>query len=84
MTIVGTDGYIYGSGFIGGEEHATIFMDYGGEATVMKIDPDNGDETWTHSNPNTAYALAVVEASDGHLYYGSAVHDEDLNTDKAQ
>jgi hypothetical protein len=82
MTIVGSDGYIYGSGFIRGEEHQTIFMDYGGEATVMKIDPDNGDEIWTHSNPNTAYALALVEASDGHLYYGSAVHDEDLTLTK--
>jgi hypothetical protein len=82
MTIVGSDGYIYGSGFIRGEEEHTIFMDYGGEATVMKIDPDNGDEIWTHSNPNTAYALALVEASDGHLYYGSAVHDEDLTLTK--
>ncbi len=82
MTIVGSDGYIYGSGFIRGEEQQTIFMDYGGEATVMKIDPDNGDEIWTHSNPNTAYALALVEASDGHLYYGSAVHDEDLTLTK--
>jgi len=82
MTIVGSDGYIYGAGFIRGEEHATIFMDYGGEAAVMKIDPVNGDEIWTHSNPNTAYALALVEASDGHLYYGSAVHDEDLTLTK--
>jgi len=82
MTIVGSDGYIYGAGFIRGEEHQTIFMDYGGEAAVMKIDPANGDEIWTHSNPNTAYALALVEASDGHLYYGSAVHDEDLTLTK--
>jgi hypothetical protein len=82
MTIVGSDGYIYGSGFIRGEEQATIFMDYGGEATVMKIDPATGDEIWTHSNSNTAYALAVVEASDGHLYYGSAVYDEGLTLTK--
>lgn len=82
MTIVGSDGYIYGSGFIRGEEQQTIFMDYGGEATVMKIDPDNGEEIWTHSNPNTAYALALVESSDGYLYYGSAVHDEDLTLTK--
>ena len=82
MTIVGSDGYIYGAGLIRGEEQGTIFMDYGGEAAVMKIDPDNGDEIWTHSNPNTAYALALVEASDGHLYYGSAVHDEDLTLTK--
>jgi hypothetical protein len=68
--------------FIRGEERQFIFMDYGGEATVMKIDPDNGDEIWTHSNPNTAYALALVEASDGHLYYGSGVHGEDLTLTK--
>jgi len=82
MTIVGSDGYIYGAGLIRGEEQGTIFMDYGGEAAVMKIDPDNGEEFWTHSNPNTAYALALVEASDGHLYYGSAVHDEGLTLTK--
>jgi len=82
MTIVGSDGYIYGAGLIRGEERGTIFMDYGGEAAVMKIDPDNGEEIWTHSNPNSVYALALVEASDGHLYYGSAVYDEDLTLTK--
>jgi len=82
MTIVGSDGYIYGSGFIGGDEPGTIFMVYGGAAAVMKIDPDNGDEVWTHSNPKTAYALAVVEASDGHMYYGSGAWDEDLSLTK--
>jgi hypothetical protein len=78
MTIVGSDGYIYGAGLIGGDEEGSIFMAYGGEATVMKIDPASGNEIWTHSNPNTAYALALVEASDGHLYYGSSVYDENL------
>jgi hypothetical protein len=82
MTIIGSDGYIYGAGFIGGDEPGTIFMVYGGDATIMKIDPENGDEIWTHVNPNTAYALAVVEASDGHLYYGSSVYDEDLTLTK--
>jgi hypothetical protein len=82
MTIVGSDGYIYGAGFIGGDEQGTIFMVYGGEAAIMKIDPDNGDEIWTHSNPNTAYALAVVEASDGMLYYGGKPWDEDLTLTK--
>jgi hypothetical protein len=82
MTIVGSGGYIYGAGLIRGEEQGTIFMDYGGEAAVMKIDPVRGEEIWTHSNPNTAYALALVEASDGHLYYGSAVHREDLTLTK--
>ena len=82
MTIVGTDGYIYGAGLIGGEERGSIFMAYGGEAAIMKIDPTNGDEIWTHSNPNTAYALALVEASDGNLYYGSSVNREGLTLTK--
>ena len=82
MTIVGSDGYIYGAGFIGGDEPGTIFMVYAGKAAIMKIDPENGDEVWTHSNPNTDYALAVVEASDGHLYYGSKEWDEDLTLTK--
>lgn len=82
MTLVGSDGYIYGAGLIGGDEKASIFMSYGGEAAIMKIDPNNGDEVWTHSNPNTAYALAVVEASDGNLYYGSTEYDEDLTLTK--
>jgi hypothetical protein len=82
MTIVGSDGYIYGAGLIGGAEQGTIFMAYGGEATIMKIDPDNGKEIWTHSNPNTAYALAVVEASDGNLYYGSSQQGKDLTLTK--
>jgi len=82
MTIVGSDGYIYGAGLIGGVDKGTIFMTFGGEAAVMKIDPENGDEIWTHSNPNTAYALAVVEASDGNLYYGSSVYEDDLTLTK--
>jgi len=82
MTIVGADGYIYAAGFIGGDEPGTIFMVYGGEAAIMKIDPDNGNEIWTHSNPNTSYALAVVEDSDGNLYYGSSIHEEDLTLTK--
>ncbi len=82
MTIVGSDGYIYGAGLIGGDEQGSIFMAYGGEAAIMKIDPNNGDEIWTHSNPKAVYALAVVEASDGNLYYGSTLWDEDLTLTK--
>jgi len=80
MTIVGSDGYIYGAGFtgfIGGEEGGTIFVVGGGKAMVMKIDPGNGNEIWTHTNPNAEYALAVVEATDGNLYYGSSTKYED-------
>ena len=82
MTIVGSDGYIYGAGFIEGDEPGSIFIIYAGMAMVMKIDPGNGDEIWTHSNPNSDYALAVVEASDGNLYYGGTEFDEDLTLTK--
>jgi hypothetical protein len=82
MTIVGSDGYIYGAGFIEGDEPGSIFIVYAGKAMVMKIDPGNGDEIWTHSNPNSDYALAVVEASDGNLYYGGTEFDEDLTLTK--
>ena len=82
MTIVGSDGYIYGAGFIGGDEPGTIFMLFGGEATVMKIDPRNGNEIWTHSNPGSAYALAVVEASNGNLYYGGKPRNKNLTLTK--
>ncbi len=82
MTIIGSDGYIYGAGLIGGAEQGSIFMTYGGEAAIMKIDPDDGNEIWTHSNPNSAYALALVEASDGNFYYGSSEHEKGLTLTK--
>ena len=37
---------------------------------LMKIDPINGNEIWTHENFNSEYALAVVESDFGNMYYG--------------
>ncbi|MCH2043317.1 MAG: T9SS type A sorting domain-containing protein [Saprospiraceae bacterium] len=82
MTLVGSDGFIYGSGFVNGDEAATIFVVYGGQAMVMKINPSNGNEVWTHTNSATAYALAVVQSSAGDLYYGSKVFDSNLTLTK--
>ncbi len=82
MTTIGDDGFIYGAGFVGGDEPATVFIVYAGQAMVMKIDPETGDEVWTHTNSQTEYAMAVVQDSNGDLYYGSKNYDEDLTLTK--
>jgi len=82
MTIIGSDGYIYGAGFIGGDEPGTIFIVYAGKAMLMKIDPASGDEIWTHENLNSEYALAVVESNDGSMYYGGILYDDNLKLTK--
>ena len=68
MTIIGSDGYIYASGFIGGDEAGTIFIVYAGQSVVMKIDPSDGSEIWTDINPNSEYSIALVESSDDYIY----------------
>ena len=80
--IVGSDGYIYASGFIGGDEGGTIFIVYGGQAMLMKIDPSNGQEIWTHTNDNSEYAVALVESNENEFYYGGALYDENLKLTK--
>lgn len=80
MTIVGSDNYIYGSGFVQGGDNETIFMVYGGKAMIIKIDPSDGSEIWTTLNANSEYALAVVESSSGDLYYGGFSSKSDLLT----
>lgn len=82
MTIIGSDGFIYGAGFVGGDEAGTIFVVYAGQAMLMKIDPTTGNEVWTHNNPSAEYALAVVQDSNSDLYYGSAVYDANLKLTK--
>tara|TARA_B100000242_G_scaffold25367_2_gene15395 strand:+ start:1720 stop:3003 length:1284 start_codon:yes stop_codon:yes gene_type:complete len=81
-TIVGSDGYIYGSGFVGGDESNTIFVVYGGSAMVIKVNPDNGNEVWTHINDQTEYAMSMVESSNGSFFYGSTNYDENLTLTK--
>ena len=82
MTIIGSDGFIYGAGFIGADEPGTIFVVYGGSAMLMKIDPATGNEIWTHTNTEVEYALSVVQASDDYLYYVSALYDGNLSLSK--
>ena len=82
MTIIGSDGFIYGAGFIGADEPGTIFVVYGGYAMLMKIDPATGNEIWTHTNTEVEYALSVVQASDDYLYYVSALYDGNLSLSK--
>ena len=82
MTIVGDDGYIYGSGFVQGDEPNTIFVVYGGKGMIIKINPINGNEVWTSINEDVEYALSLVQASNNFLYYGSALYDENLSLSK--
>ena len=72
MTIIGSDGYIYAAGFIGGDEAGTIFIVYAGQSVVMKIDPSDGSEIWTDINPNSEYSIALVESSDDYIYSAAA------------
>ena len=81
---VGNDGYIYGSGFIGGDEPNTIFVVYGGSAMLIKVNPNNGNEIWTHVNSATEYAMAAVESSNGDFFYGSTNYDQNLTLTKIQ
>ena len=81
-TIVGSDGYIYGAGFIGGDESDTIFIVYGGNAMTIKVNPSNGQEIWTSINNQTEYAVSIVESSNGNLYYGSTNYEDNLTLTK--
>ena len=81
-TIIANDGYIYGSGFIGGDEPDTIFIVYGGNAMVIKVNPLNGQEIWTAINSQTEYAVSIVESSNGNLFYGSTNYEGNLTLTK--
>ena len=81
-SIVGNDGYIYGAGFIGGDESDTIFIVYGGSAMTIKVNPSNGQEIWTAINSQTEYAVSIVESSNGDLYYGSTNYEGELTLTK--
>lgn len=82
MTCIGSDGFIYGAGFVNGDESDTIFVVYAGSAMIIKVDPNNGDEVWTHINNETEYALACVESSDNYIYYGGVEYEEGLSITK--
>ena len=82
MTIVGSDGYIYASGFVRGDEAGTIFIVYAGQAVVMKVDPTDGSEIWTDINPNSEYSVALVEATNDYIYSAGTRWAEDLSITK--
>ncbi len=82
MTMIGSDNYIYASGFVGGDEPGTIFIVYAGQAAVMKIDPSDGSEVWTNLNPASEYSVGLVESSDGFIFSGGTMYDENLNITK--
>ena len=77
MAVEGADGYLYGAGFVGGDEAGTIFVVYGGAGNVVKIDPIDGALVWSENVPGSEYVLAVAEAG-GMMYAATAEWDEDL------
>jgi len=78
MAVEGTDGFLYGAGFVGGDEAGTIFVVYGGEGNVVKVDPADGALVWSENVPGSEYVLAVAEAQ-GTLYGATASWEEDLS-----
>tara|TARA_Y100001954_G_C15805591_1_gene602459 strand:- start:306 stop:1682 length:1377 start_codon:yes stop_codon:yes gene_type:complete len=82
MTCIGSDGFIYGSGFVNGDESGTIFVVYAGSAMIIKVDPSNGDEIWTYTNNNSEYALACVESSDNYIFFGGVEYEQGLSVTK--
>ena len=77
--MVGTDGFVYASGFVQGDESDTIFVVYAGSSVVMKVDPSNGDVIWSSVNNSSEYALATIQGPDGDLYSGGVMYDEGLS-----
>ncbi len=74
--MIGDDGYIYGSGFIGGDEPNTIFVVFAGQELVLKANPANGEIAWTSAVDASEYGLATVQDSSGDLYTGGVMYDE--------
>ena len=78
MAIEGSDGYLYGAGFVGGDEAGTIFVVYGGAGNVVKVDPEDGDLIWSENVTGSEYVLALAEV-DGTLFGATAEWDQDLS-----
>ena len=78
MAIEGADGYLYGAGFVGGDEAGTIFVVYGGAGNVVKVDPADGALIWSENVAGSEYVLALAEA-DGTIFGATAEWDEDLS-----
>ena len=78
MAMEGSDGYLYGAGFVGGDEAGTIFVVYGGVGNVVKVDPADGALVWSENVAGSEYVLALAEA-DGTIFGATAEWDEDLS-----
>lgn len=74
--MVGDDGYIYASGFTGGDEPNTVFVVFAGTETVVKANPVNGEIEWTSFLPASEYGLATVQDADGNLFTAGVMYDE--------
>lgn len=74
--MVGDDGYIYASGFTGGDEPNTIFVVFAGQELVLKANPATGEIAWTSAVDASEYGLATVQDSSGDLYTGGVMYDE--------
>ena len=74
--MVGEDGYIYASGFTGGDEPNTVFVVFAGTETVVKANPVNGEIEWTSFLPASEYGLATVQDADGNLFTAGVMYDE--------
>lgn len=77
--MVGSDGFLYASGFVQGDESDTIFVVYAGSSVVMKVDPVNGDVVWSSVNNASEYALATIQGPNGDLFSGGVMYDEGLS-----
>ena len=82
MAIVGEDGQIYGAGFVNGDEPNTIFVVYGGQSMLLKVNPETGDEIWSTIHDASEYALAIVQADGGDLYAGGVMYEEGVSVSK--
>ena len=82
MAIVGEDGQIYGAGFVNGDEPNTIFVVYGGQSMLLKVNPETGDEIWSTIHDASEYALAIVQGEGGDLYTGGVMYEEGVSVSK--
>lgn len=74
--MVGEDGYIYASGFTGGDEPNTVFVVFAGTETVVKANPVNGEIEWTSFFPASEYGLATVQDANGNLFTAGVMYEE--------
>ena len=72
--MVGDDGYIYASGFTGGDEPNTVCVVFAGTETVVKANPVNGEIEWTSLLPASESGLDTVQDANGNLYTAGVMY----------